>query len=129
MKTKSGDTSFVNQEIPIVDRDGVLLGIRNLDGSIMLEDTNGNWYNPVKTEYIIVPQQTTVKISKPYENQWEPKGTFTPFDYSKYKAEIQEKYSTKTETKDNPFLYGVNISLLVFATLCYILTTFKIKLL
>lgn len=129
MKTKSGDTSFVNQEILIVDRDGVLLGIRNLDGSIMLEDINGNWYNPVKTEYIIVPQQTTVKISKSYENQWEPKGTFTPFDYSKYKAEIQEKYSTKTETKDNPFLYGVNISLLVFATLCYILTTFKIKLL
>ena len=123
------DSITFSQKPISINKDGVLLKLSDIDTNVYIKHVDESFKDSVKTLRIYLHRETSVKISKPYENPWEPKAEYKPFDYSKYIAETAQKTIQGKKSEDNPILFGVNISLLVFANLCYILTTFKIKLL
>lgn len=123
------DSITFSQKPISINKDGVLLKLSDIDTNVYIKYVDESFKDSVKTLRIYLHRETSVKISEPFKSIWEPKAKYVPFDYTAFKAETIKNSASIKEPQDNSILFGVNISLLAIATICYIITTFKIKLL
>ena len=72
------DSITFSQKPISINKDGVLLKLSDIDTNVYIKHVDESFKDSVKTLRIYLHRETSVKISKPYENPWEPKAEYNP---------------------------------------------------